>query len=435
MRLIKSLNIFMNGFLIGRLNKLRSGSLTFNYDSQWLEIPEARPISLSLPLSPQGYQGDVVYNFFDNLLPDNDLIRKRIQALFKIPTSQPFDLLASIGNDCVGAIQLCADEEAANVKLIKGEVLSDQQIADLLKNYQQAPLGMTSAKDFRLSLAGAQEKTALLLKDGHWCRPLSTTPSTHIFKLPIGFIEHQQLDLRESCENEWLCCKIIEAFGLPVAPTEIRSFQDVKVLIVERFDRKISSDESWIMRLPQEDLCQAMGYSPALKYQADGGPGIKAIMSLLLGAEQANRDREKFYRCQIIFWLLAAIDGHAKNFSVFIEPGGSYRLTPIYDVMSAYPLLAKKQLQKQKIKMAMALPSTKNHYHWYDLQYRHFISAAKAAQFSEHSAKQILDELLAQIEPVIQTVSSQLNPSFPREISEPILQGLLNCRNRLKINN
>lgn len=428
-----SLNIFMNGFLVGHLHKLRSGGLIFTYHPEWLETPEARPISLSLPLTPQPYQGDLVYNFFDNLLPDNEQIKARIQTLFHAPSTQPFDLLSSIGHDCVGAIQLCRDNEAAQLKSIHAKPLNKRQIADLLKGYQQAPLGMTGpATDFRISIAGAQEKAALLLKGGCWFKPLGATPTTHIFKLPIGFIERQRIDLRDSCENEWLCSKIATAFGLPAASTEVLQFHDVKALVTERFDRKISEDGRWIMRLPQEDLCQAMGYSPAFKYQADGGPGIKEIMSLLLGAEQANENREFFYRAQILFWLLAAIDGHAKNFSLFIKPAGRFQLTPLYDMLSAYPLLNSKQLSKQKIKMAMALKGINNHYYWHNIQRRHFLSTAKAVQFSVTTAEKILDDMLARVDQVIVKVSSQLTSTFPSAIAEPIFKGMKNFRDRFQ---
>lgn len=426
------LNVFMNGLLVGRLNKHSSGGLTFTYEQTWLQTPGARPISLSLPLSTKHHEGDKVYNFFDNLLPDNDLVKTRIQTLFQAPSKRPFDLLSSIGNDCVGAIQLCQNEEAANVKSMHMEPLGDHQIAAILKGYQQTPLGMThDAEEFRISIAGAQEKTALLLKEKQWYRPLGTTPTSHILKLPIGFIEHQQIDLRDSCENEWLCYKIAEAFGLPVAPAEICYFDDVKALVVTRFDRKLSKDGTWLMRLPQEDMCQALGYSPALKYQANGGPGIKEIMTLLLGSEYAMQDRERFYQYQILFWLLAAIDGHAKNFSVFINQEGRFHLTPLYDVMSAYPLLTNGQLQKQNIKMAMALKSSTNHYHWHTMQRRHFLSTAKAVQFSEQEAERILDQMLQQVEQVIHNVSAQLDKSFPDSIAEPIFTGMLSCRNRL----
>ncbi len=426
------LNILMNGILIGKLEKTLAGGLFFAYEPSWLNTPGARPISLSLPLVNQTFSGDIVYNFFDNLLPDNPQIRSRIQTRFHIPTDQPFDLLANIGKDCVGAIQILDSDTEKFPKKITYQPLKEKEIASLLRNTQNYPLGMSNNLDeFRISIAGAQEKTALLYWNNSWNKPLGMTPTTHIFKLPIGYIQHQQMDLSDSCENEWLCSKIVEAFGLPVAPCEIQYFEDTKALVVERFDRKLASKGDWLIRLPQEDICQALGISPNLKYQADGGPGIKNIMRLLLGSAESTKDRDLFFSSQVLFWLLAAIDGHAKNFSVFIEADGRYRLTPLYDIMSAYPLIANKQLQAKKIKMAMALEGKNNHYHWHNIQRRHFLSAAKAANYSVENAENILDTMLDKVEHVIQQVSNQIPKKFPHKIADPIFNGMKNMRDRL----
>lgn len=427
------LNILMNGILIGALEKTKQGSLIFTYDQGWLNTPGARPVSLSLPLISQPFSGDVVYNFFDNLLPDNQQIRARIQAKFHAPTDQPFDLLASIGRDCVGAVQIIEGKVPDFKKEINFESLNEKQMASILRNYQINPLGMTDIdEEFRISIAGAQEKTAFLYHNNNWCRPLKETPTTHIFKLPIGYIPQQQIDLSDSCENEWLCSRIAGGFGLPVANCEILSFEDIKVLSVERFDRKLSSDDRWLMRLPQEDMCQALGVSSNLKYQSDGGPGIKNIMGLLLGSSQPALDRDMFYRSQILFWLLAGIDGHAKNFSIFIEPEGKYRLTPLYDIMSAYPLIERKQLEAKKIKMAMALKGKNIHYHWYNLQRRYFLETAKAINYSVETAENILDEMLDQTDSVIDKVTVELPKGFPSNISQPIFDGLQLARKKLK---
>jgi serine/threonine-protein kinase HipA len=428
----RTLSILMNGILVGRLEKTQKSGLTFSYDPSWLDTPGARPISLSLPLVNQEFTGDIVYNFFDNLLPDNSQIRARIQAKFQIATNQPFDLLASIGRDCVGAIQIIEGEIPSFKNEINSETLNKKEIAAILRGYQSNPLGMTdNSSEFRISIAGAQEKSAFLYHNQHWCRPFRQTPTSHIFKLPIGFIQHQNMDLSDSCENEWLCSRIMDAFGLPVANCEIQHFEDVKTLVVERFDRKLSHDKTWLMRLPQEDMCQALAISPNLKYQADGGPGMKDIMNLLLGSSIPENDRDNFFRSQVIFWLLAAIDGHAKNFSIFLEPGGKYRLTPFYDIMSAYPLIEKKQLQKQKIKMAMALRGESNHYHWHNVQRRHFIGAAKNANYSTDKAQIILDKTLNNVDDVIEKVSAQLPHTFPKQISQSIFDGMQSMQQRL----
>jgi serine/threonine-protein kinase HipA len=225
--------------------------------------------------------------------------------------------------------------------------------------------------------------------------------------------------------------KIAEAFGLSVVKSEIHYFEYIKALVVERFDRKLSQNKTWLMRLPQEDMCQSLGISPNLKYQADGGPGIKEIMNLLLGSAKPAEDRDNFFRSQVLFWLLAAIDAHAKNFSLFIEPDGKYYLTTLYDILSAYPLIAKKQLHRQKIKMAMALKGESNHYHWYNIQGKHFLSAAKNANYSTQQAEIILDEMLGQVDMVIERISVQLPNTFPKKISQFIFDGMQAMKQRL----
>jgi len=429
----RALAVFLNSLLVGRLEKMTAHNLMFTYDETWLKTPGARPISLSLPLVSQPFSGDVVYHFFDNLLPDNPKIKSRIQARFHLATDHPFDLLEMIGKDCVGAIQLL-DHPIAHARhknKIQCHPLTTREIAAILQDTEDAPLGMTESDDFRISIAGAQEKCAFLYWNGKWNRPIGSTPTTHIFKLPMGSLSHQHIDLSDSCENEWLCAQIAEAFGFPIAQSDIQHFSDTKALIVKRFDRMLSGDGKKILRLPQEDMCQALGTSPHLKYQADGGPGIKNVMRLLLGSSDPTNDRALFFSAQILFWLLAAIDGHAKNFSIFIEPDGKYRLTPLYDILSAHPLIANKQLQAKKIKMSMALKGKNNRYHWYDVKRSYFLNAAKDANFSVETAEAILDTILNKVEFVIETVSRSIPKNFPKKISRPIFDGILLTKAKL----
>lgn len=258
---MEKLRVALNGTVVGALEKHAGGAMSFVYQEEWLEQAGARAISLSLPLQPEPFRGDAVYNFFDNLLPDSELIRSRLQVRFRTATKQPFDLLSSIGSDCVGAIQLYPEHaDVAPVKQVNAVPVSDEEIEQLLLGYREAPLGMEAGiDDFRISLAGAQEKTALLWFGNRWCRPQGSTPTSHIIKLPIGHIAHNNLDLSASCENEWLCLRMAEQFGLAVAQAKLARFGEQKALIVERFDRRWARDNSWLIRLPQEDFCQALG--------------------------------------------------------------------------------------------------------------------------------------------------------------------------------
>ena len=422
---MSQLLVALNGIEVGVLEKARSGAMTFRYLQEWVRRPGARAISLSLPLTLASYKGEKVYNFFDNLLPDSDTLRARMQARFRIVSSHPFDLLASVGRDCIGAIQLYpSGMSLPDVTQTKARPLTNQDIENLLGGYQDAPLGMARDHDFRISLAGAQEKTALLWHQNQWQLPLGSTPTSHIFKLPIGFLEHSNIDLRESSENEWLCLQILKAFDLPTANADLAHFGRQNILVVERFDRRWSRDGSWLMRLPQEDFCQALGIAPALKYESDGGPGLRECMKLLEGSQNSSLDRDTFFKTQVVFWLLAAIDGHAKNFSLFLEPGSAYRMAPMYDVISAYPLMHQGSLAPPRAKMAMSLKGHNRHYHWARMLTRHFLSTAKAIGFSQTRAKAIMEETVAQTEAVIETVNARLPDGFPAKVADPILTGL-----------
>lgn len=427
-----SLFVFMNGHEVGEYIQHRNGAQEFVYSDSWQKAEYAIPISLSMPLTETKHKGDAAYNFFDNLLPDNKEIRQRIQKRFGTKTDQSFDLLASIGQDCVGSIQLLSEATAVNVKAIECTPVNEHEIAEILRNYQTLPLGMSKDEDFRISLAGAQEKTAFLWYDEKWQRPLGSTPTTHIFKQPIGHIKHSGIDLTESIKNEWLCLEIIRAFGLPVPNAEIQTFEDKEVLIVERFDREFSGDQTWIVRHPQEDMCQALGFAPALKYESDTGPGIARIMELLCSSITPEKDRKQFMQTVFLFWIMAAIDGHAKNFSVFLLNKGRFKITPVYDVMSAYPIANKHQLELKSIKMAMALHGKNKHYKHHEIMPRHWLDESKRVHFPESEMIDIMEETIKKIDAVIKQVTAKLPQNFPDDISGPIFDGMKNTADKVQ---
>ncbi|MFZ4832409.1 type II toxin-antitoxin system HipA family toxin [Rouxiella sp. Mn2063] len=434
---MKRLSVYMNGYLTGTLIQENNGAHTFIYAQSWLDIADARPISLSLPLRKEKYEGAEVFNFFDNLLPDNRNIRERIAAKYHAKSMQPFDLLSEIGRDCVGALLLLPEGQAVpNIKVINGRPLSTQQLIDVLNSYQAEPTSdELSELDFRISIAGAQEKTALLKYDHQWQLPLGITPTTHIFKLPIGTIQSHShtLDLTDSVENEWLCMRLAKAYGLDVADCEMLHLSGVKTLAVERFDRRLALDGSWILRLPQEDFCQIQGISSAQKYESDGGPGIANIMKILVGSDHAEQDREHFMKSQLLFWLLAASDGHAKNFSIFIQPNGGYRLTPLYDILSCYPMIGGRGLAEKDIKLAMSLASTRSgkKYLWQRIFPRHFLATARHCGFDEQRMQEIMTDFFEKTPAVLAQIRAELPEDFPENISQAILGGIEKCVTRL----
>jgi serine/threonine-protein kinase HipA len=420
----RALSVWMNGELVGEWRRAATGAHEFAYAESWLASPVTRPISLALPLHGEPYRKGVT-EFFDNLLPDNRAIRERIQRRFGASSIGAFDLLQEIGRDCVGALQLLPEgRPPGNVRTIEAKRLTTGGVAKILAGALSPAFGagQMDNDDFRISLAGAQEKTALFWRDGEWYRPAGSTPSTHILKLPIGG-NPQEIDLSTSVENEWLCAQIVAGYGIPVAPCRMETFGSQKALVVERFDRRLSRDGKWFMRLPQEDFCQATATPPALRYENDGGPGIERIMELLLGSDESAADRRDFMRTQLVFWLLAAIDGHAKNFSIFLLPGGAYRLTPRYDILSAYPVLGhgRGKLSPHKIRMAMGVRGKNRHYRWKEIAPRHWLETAKRCGFSE--MKTLMEEVIVQTPKVVEQASVRLPRKFPDQIAEAILTG------------
>ncbi|MDR5807754.1 type II toxin-antitoxin system HipA family toxin [Caballeronia sp. LZ019] len=425
----RALSVWANGERIATWRLPARGAPELQYDADWLTSPQARPLSLSLPLPLDGapLRGGEVLNYFDNLLPDSDAIRRRIAQRFSTDSVDAFDLLRAIGRDCVGAVQLLGEDESPfGVRSIEGTPLDDHEIEMLLD--QTAGGGLSGAHDdddFRISLAGAQEKTALLRHGDRWLKPHGATPTTHILKLPLGLVGNRRADLTTSIENEWLCMAILRAYGLPVANCHIATFGQRRVLVVERFDRRLHAGGDWIVRLPQEDFCQVAGLPPHKKYEHDGGPGVLQLARVLQQSVDARGDIRTLVTSQILFSLLAAPDGHAKNFSIRLLAGGQYRLTPLYDVMSIWPVEGDgaNQWSWHKAKLAMAIPGKSRHYAFRDIQRRHFNAMAARCGFAD-DAEPIIESLIERTPGAIEEVAAKLPGDFPSRVAERIFDGL-----------
>lgn len=418
----------MNGEPVGAWQPARGDAHTFTYAGSWVQSPRCRSLSLSLPITPsREVRGPAVLNYFDNLLPDNERIRLRLSARFRTASSAAFDLLTAIGRDCAGALQLLPDNTSPEgFDRIEAQRLGTADVARLLQGVTADPaLGETSEfDDFRISIAGAQEKTALLRIQGHWHLPLGATPTTHILKLPLGLIGGRRANMSHSVDNEWLCAQILHTLGLPVAHTEIASFAGQQALVVERFDRQWMDQQRWIARLPQEDFCQAHGVAPQHKYEADGGPGISAILKLLEGSAAPDTDRTRFLLAQLAFWLLAATDGHAKNFSLFLHRGDQYRMTPLYDVISVWPIVGDggSLIPWQRVSLAMALRSRRAHYRLAQIRTRHWRQLALASGVP--GAWDAMLALVARTPTTLDTVEQQLPAGFPALVWDTIAAGM-----------
>lgn len=436
----QTLELWANSDYVGRWTVKASGESELQYDAAWRNSPRGRPISLSLPfnLHNEPLKGNRVLHYFDGLLPDSDAIRRRVAARFKTGSIKAFDLLAAVGRDCVGALQLLPEGFAPQGQgKVDGIVVDDEDIErhllDVINPGQYGSM-QDPDDDFRISLAGAQEKDAFLWWDGKWMKPRGATPTTHIFKLPIGLIGGKKADFTTSVDNEWLCLRLLKEYGLPTANAEIMTFGTQRVLVVERFDRTLSHDGKQLFRLVQEDFCQATGTSPLIKYENEGGPGLRQIFTLLQQSQQADADMHTLMATQLLFWILRAPDGHAKNFSIQLLAGEQrFKMTPLYDVMSAYPVMGNgpNQWAEQNIKMAMALLGKNKHYMAHKITRRHFNSTAKTVGYGE-SAEPLIRDFITRTPTVIDKVRAQLPAGFSEKVADRIFGGVLAAAHALE---
>jgi serine/threonine-protein kinase HipA len=330
--LVQELDVYLNEKHVGTLIKQTNGAIEFRYDNQWVE--DGFGISLSLPLSDKIFKGDKASFYFDNLLPDNKNILETIARKFGAESIRQFDILHAVGKDCVGALSFFDKEEEVPsfTRKMKIKALDDSEIARRIQGLaMDNPLGMDEG-DFRISLAGAQEKMALLEWKGKWYEPQGQTPTSHIFKKKIGSILGG-IDFSKSVDNEWICLKLAAQLGINTCSATIVNFENERILCVERFDRVWK--DNFLHRIPQEDLCQALGVSPQRKYERDGGPALNDVMKLLVNSNNANEDTKTLFKLAMLNDLLHNTDGHSKNVSIYVVRSG-FTLTPMYDIMSAH---------------------------------------------------------------------------------------------------
>ncbi len=417
------LRVLLNNRLVGYLSKAASGATAFQYDKSWLTWEHALPVSLSLPLREEAYRGEPVVAVFDNLLPDAEALRRRVAEKVGAAGTDAYSMLAAIGHDCVGALQFAAGDDAVDdTGTISGAAVDDETIEQMLKGLALAPLGLSKDDPFRISVAGAQEKTALLYHEGRWIKPHGSTPTTHIFKTQIGRLPNG-IDLSDSVENEYYSLKLAAACGLPVNEAAIRTFGNTKALVVERFDRRWTKDGR-LLRLPQEDCCQALSVPPTRKYQNEGGPGLTDILDLMKGSDDPAVDQATIFKAQILFWLIGATDSHAKNFSVFLGPGGSYRLTPLYDILTAQPSLAARQIEHKQIRLAMAV-GTRNHYRIDQIHGRHFIQSGEKAGLPKALINDALTTMANTAVNAVEKIGNELPRDFPETIHETVKEAVI----------
>lgn len=333
--------------VMGEIHRNPAGRLTFIYDESWRALPNAYPISLSMPLVIREHEHRRIDPWLWGLLPDNEIILRRWAQRHHVSARNAFALLSHIGEDCPGVIQLVRPERVAAIldeTDSQIEWLTEHDVAERLRLLgRDQSAWRTSSDTGQFSLAGAQPKTALLHDGIRWGVPSGAMPTTHILKPPVDALDGHAV-------NEHICLELARALDMPAADSVVTEFEDQTAIVVKRYDRLQTGNT--IRRLHQEDMCQATGHAPEEKYQSEGGPGPADIIELL-GSQSGDPETDiwTYTRALIFNWLIGGTDAHAKNYSMLIQSGGHARLAPLYDIASAYPY----DLDSRRMKLAQKI--------------------------------------------------------------------------------
>jgi len=335
----------LDGKEAGRVHNDARGRLTFVYSDDWRKAPGAYPLSLSMPLAAKQHGRSVIEAYLWGLLPDNEQVLARWAAKFQVSARNVFALVSHVGQDCAGAVQFVTPDRLDTLRRgteDKVEWLDESDIAKRLQTLRQDHAAWRLPRDTgQFSLAGAQPKTALLLQNDRWGIPCGRIPTTHILKPPTGHFDGH-------AENEHICLGLARSLGLPAAQSKVIRFGEEIAIIIERYDRQSRGND--IIRVHQEDVCQALGIMPTKKYQNEGGPSPVNIVELLRTySTDRQTDVDTFAAALGFNWLIAGTDAHAKNFSLLLS-GPHVRLAPLYDVASILPY---EEFDLRKVKLSM----------------------------------------------------------------------------------
>ena len=334
----RSLNVFMGPVLAGTLEQDDSGALSFAYEESWLANASAVPLSASLPLRQGKFKQSECRSFFAGLLPEEDVRKLAAQAL-GVSERNDFSILERIGAECAGAISLLRPGEAPSVGMDAYEEISNAELSTKLVELTKRPL-LVGSDGIRLSLAGAQSKFALRIREESYYLPKNGSPSSHIVKpassLYPGLVE-----------NEFFCMRLAASVDLSVAQVELREAGGIMFLEVARYDRA-ETGQGKLARIHQEDFCQALGIPPERKYQTEGGPTLKQCFALLRQiSSRPGPDALKLFDAIVFNYLIGNCDAHGKNFSFLYGASGA-ALSPLYDLVCtrAFPEVSKAMAMK-----------------------------------------------------------------------------------------
>lgn len=395
------LSIRLYGEPVGILEQMPSGKKAFTYNQNAFMA-----ISASMPIRKEPYGEESCEAYFGGLLPESDTAKQLIGKRYGVSPNNSFALLRAIGYDCAGAVSCHAIDDPVVPQRsvpLTGKIITEDELYEHIKELPKKPLFM-DVEGLRLSLAGVQDKAAVCLIDNQIALSTGGCPTTHILKPASPHFDG-------IAENEYFVMQIAKRIGLPIPDIELRKIKDITFLLIKRYDRQIKNN--FIERIHQEDFCQALGILTSIKYQNEGGPGLKDCFGLLNTAMQPAIDRNRLATAVIFNYLMGNMDAHGKNFSLLHRSTSNTQLTPFYDIVCT------RAYQEITSKMAMKIGSK---YDANDVFPRHWKQLSKEINYRYLAFANLIETLSDQIK---QAAIQEKNELEAKGIDHPIIDRII----------
>jgi serine/threonine-protein kinase HipA len=414
---VSELLVMIEGSLMGRVHADKAGGLSLDYEASWRESPQGHSLSVSMPLAQIPYLQKPVLSYLWNLLPEDPNVLQRWGQQYHVSAANPFRLLANVGADVPGAAQFIPPERLQEIQSAHRPTIDWMTVDELAERLRQLRADIAAVRrpgDIgKMSLPGAQAKTAYYWdkQTNRWGVPGGRTPTTHIIKPCVPGFDGL-------VENEHLCQDIAGRLGMPAANSYVLAL-DQTYIVVERYDRlPAAGGSSFVQRIHQEDMCQALGLMPGKKYQEDGGPGIAQIVALIRRvSSDPDVDVDRFLQANMFNWLIGGTDAHAKNYSL-LSAGDEIRLAPLYDLSSQLPY---PELIEQRVAMKIG-----DHYDIWRIGIADWRKLARACTIAEERVLTMLTDMAKALPDEISAAREQaLTEGLSERIVAPLAQQLI----------
>ncbi len=398
---MNKLKVYINELEVGELTRGNTGKISFTYSTSYLESKNPFPLSQSMPLRKESFRQKECQPFFAGLLPEQPK-RSLVAQRFGISPNSDYEMLARIGMECAGTVVVAPSDES-NIKRTEYQVLDEKELYESIKKLPEQPLILGDSLELRLSMAGVQDKMLVHIDTdaGKISLPIRGSTSTHIIK-PT----HKRYD--NLVYNEALCLELSKSLKIPTANCKIGSACGMEYLLVKRYDRAVNSS-GHLIRIHQEDFCQAMGIHPDMKYQSydPNSPSLKKCFNLVRSVSTLPAlDLYNLLNAVLLNIIIGNCDAHGKNFSLIYVNSNNVEINPenigfnenvpmLVRFAPLYDLVSTVYYSDLTDKMAMKLGGEGN---LHKLRLDHFDEFAKNVGFNATAVRKRIIDITKKVE-------------------------------------